>query len=143
MTLRISAVLPQDIPHIWSKVEPLLGRAVPFSKGRFKTEDFLKKLLTCEWQLWVMFDENGIFAAATTGVADYPRRRVLVCQMCGGDRMNEWLKPFHKILVSYATDCNCDGLELVGRKGWGRWLEEIGFTNDFVTFGFDIKRVLQ
>ena len=135
--------MPHDAPSMWPVVRPYLARAVPFSKGRFEPDDFLKKILTHEWQLWIIFDQNGIFAAATTSVQDYPRRRVLVCQMCGGERMGEWLSPFHKILQAFGRDCNCDGLELIGRKGWKRWLEPIGFEETFTIFTQDIKRSIQ
>ncbi len=83
--------------------------------------------------LWVVYPEDKrIRAAFATREAHYPRRSMLVVDVCGGSDMAEWAADATAVFRAYARDAGLDGVELYGRPGWARALKPYGWTDGIV-----------
>ena len=140
MTWRVSAVPQEHVDLSWSAVGPILGRATDESHGRHSVMSVHDDLVEGRKQLWIAFEDLDIKGIVVTRVVDYPHRRVLLIQFCAGDGLEEWRGPMLDLLEMYAMDVGCDGLELVGRKGWARMLAQHGWTQEFVVCGKMLSR---
>lgn len=135
--MKASLVLPEHIDTCWERVLPIIAPAVATSHGRYSPHDLYVELCNGQQQLWVCFDDDGIHGAATTRLVNYPQRRVLSGHFCGGTRMHEWKAPLLGLLERFARDHDCDGMEMLGRRGWERVLDSFGWKPSHVTFEKD------
>lgn len=63
--------------------------------------------------------ENSVIV---TEIVDYPKRAVCRIWLAGGE-MDELIKA-EKSIVEWARSHGCDGMEIIGRKGWERQLKD-------------------
>jgi len=140
----VSSMVPQQfVGPIWSQVEPLLGRLIAKSNERFKAIDILHDLLVNKQQLWIIWDEEQdykIIAMLTTEVFEYPRKRNLVAQNCAGSRLDEWFDDIYKSIENFAETIGCDGVEIIGRKGWVPSFKKKGWKEEFVILSKNLKK---
>ena len=75
-----------------------------------------------------------MMAAATTAFTDYPDRRLLTISFFGS-REDSSSRPIwfndRELIIStlsrWAKLNGCDGIEIIGRRGWVKALEPLGF----------------
>lgn len=112
---------------VWPAVERILGPHIDFiSSGRYALSDIREEVERCEQALWLVMVPE-IIAVATTRVIDYPRKRMLSCQFCAGEKVELWLKPLHEKLEAFRKDCGCVGQEMTGRHGWRPFLKKLNW----------------
>lgn len=140
----VSSMVPQQfVGPIWSQVEPLLDKLIAKSNERFKGIDILHDLLINKQQLWIVWDEEQdfkIIAMLTTEIFEYPRKRNLVAQNCAGSRLDEWFDDIYKSIESFAKTISCDGVEIIGRKGWVPSFKKKGWKEEFVILSKDFEK---
>lgn len=135
--MKISLVLPDDLKSFhdenWEEVSLHLQSPVEQSGGRYTLEDVFHCIYKGEYHLWIVFDSDklNIIAAAVTGFTDYPRKRMLTGHFLGGSRMDEWVEEMDTIFERWARDHGAKGIELTGRKGWGKALDKLGWKKSF------------
>lgn len=120
-----SAVLikPSEINEFWNDIEPHLARCTRYSEGELEPEDFKTYLLDEQMQLWIAIDDEKIIASMVTQIIIYPQKRVLRIIAIAGGEMERWIS-FLPGLEELAMDQGCSAMEVWGRKGWLKVLEE-------------------
>jgi hypothetical protein len=86
--------------------------------------------------LWVLHlrESEELLAAATTCFTNYPDRRLLTISFLGA-REDDSSRPIWyndrdmivSTLTRWAAGNGCDGIEIIGRRGWAKALEPLGF----------------
>lgn len=117
----------------WEEISIHLVSPIQQSGGRFTLEDVFHSIAIGDYHLWVAIDEEiaEVVAVCVTGFTLYPRQRMLTCHFLGGSRMDEWLEEMDTILEKWGRQHGAKGIELTGRKGWGRALEPLGWKTTF------------
>ena len=120
-----SAVLitPEEVEECWEEIEPHLARCTDYSEGELETEDFKTYLLDEQMQLWIAVDDKEILAAMVTQIIVYPQKRVLRIVAIGGGQMERWIS-FLPGLEDLAIEQGCSSMEVWGRKGWLKILDD-------------------
>ena len=134
--MTVSMVPPEHVHECWANVEEFLARAAEYTFGRYHAED-IYDLLTQrqDYHLWVAFDDSGKFyGAVVTNFVDYPGKRVLAMQFCGGDELHLWKEDMLALLKKWARDTQCDAIESTGRKGWAKIFADDGYKVQWVTY---------
>lgn len=122
------AICPKDeLGKFWPIAARLLSKAVDRCEGRQTVEDTFKLVASGDCHLWLMAIDGRIVAAGVTEARAYPSRRILNVLFVGGSRMELWLQIFIDHLKRFAAHNNCDGIEMIGRKGWLKTLDRFGF----------------
>jgi len=131
--VKISIVPPEMLEGRWKEISIHLVSPVQQSGGRFTLEDVFHSIAIGDYHLWVAIDEEiaEVVAVCVTGFTLYPRQRMLTCHFLGGSRMDEWLEEMDTILEKWGRQHGAKGIELTGRKGWGRALEPLGWKTTF------------
>lgn len=132
----VSMVPPDRVHECWHNVAGFMERAAEYTFGRFYADD-IYDLVTQrdDHHLWVAFDEAGHFyGAVVTNFVEYPNRRVLGMQFCGGDELHLWKEPMLELLKRWARDTQCDAIESTGRKGWAKIFANDGYKVQWVTY---------
>ena len=103
----------------WARSTPFIEKALAKSGNEYTVDDVLQEV---EHSHAIFFPvKNG---AAIFKVALYPQRRLLRIWLYGGKtetgRAN--LDAIMEAADHFAAEHECDGIELVGRKGWEKVL---------------------
>ena len=134
--LEMSMVPPNLLGHAWKKSEHLIGKLKRVSHGRFEGHDILHEMYSGKQQMWCIWEGDKedfpIIGVVITEVLQYPQKKLLCIQYCTGARLNEWKSDILDLLDRWAKECECDGLELTGRKGWVRELKPDGWNEEYV-----------
>lgn len=122
----ISYVPVEHLGGLWKKVEPHLIKPLEIDGNAYTTKDIFDSLLQTKMQLWISWNkkEKDVEAAIITEIIDYPQKRACRYFLAGGRNMKNWFKPIKKEIENWAKHNNCNRIELVGRKGWVRWLKD-------------------
>lgn len=137
--MNISLVPKDHVNDIWDSVKPFLTPAVKVTNGRYMLYDVYVAIQTGSMQLWIAFDEDKeILGCEVTSITDYPSRRVLTSLFTGGRSIRKWRDEMMDVLVRWAEDNECTGIEGYGKKGWIKMLEPYGVTSNLMMFEKDL-----
>jgi hypothetical protein len=116
------------VRQVWTRVKPLLKLAIRLSGGRWSPDFVLAGLVLGEQTLWVVTDEaQEIIGAMTTEIVAYPKKRMVAIHFLGGSDFDNWYGDLLEKVTAWTKDCECDGIECLGRSGFWRWFEADGF----------------
>ena len=110
----------QDVFLIWTKVAPLLQKALD---GTYDIIDVEQGLQDNRFQLFISWN-NGIESAVITEIAEYPKAKVLRYVLAGGTNLENWLEEIQEVIEKFAKKNHCTQLEVAGRKGWLKKLKD-------------------
>ena len=123
----ISLVPVEYVDQVWGTVEPFLKKALKYAVGKYEPEDVYALVVDYGYPLWIAFDDEGIKGAVITRFVQYPRKKYLFLEFCGGRNGFSWKAPMLDVLRSWAKDNGCDGIEGAGRAGWRKVFEKDGY----------------
>ena len=122
----ISLVPTDQVPLIWDKVEKLLKKSANRSNGRTNIETIYYELINNETNLWIVFDSGNleITGVQITLFNNYPTGKKMLClEHTAGRKMQEWAEKGIQLMINFAKESNCHGLEGVGRHGQWHWVK--------------------
>lgn len=112
------------LSQLWSSLWPLLEPAVRRSKDAL---DVLGELRAERAQLWAVFDGKQPVGAVVTRVQDVDGEKRVLFWLVGGTRAREWGADIVAIVERWARDLGCEALWGVGRRGWVKHMQALGF----------------
>jgi hypothetical protein len=137
--MNISFVPPNHINDVWEAVEGLIAPAVKVTNGRYMVEDIQIAAKRGDMQLWIAFTEDrDIIGCEVTAISEYPSRRLLTSLFTGGNDLRSWRDKMMQVLVRWAEDNQCSGIEGYGREGWIKMLEPYGIKRGLTMFEKDL-----
>jgi hypothetical protein len=121
LTTVVRGVQLQDVREVWSRVEPLVVRALQRANGDFGIDDVLASLQAGSRQLFVTWP--ALDAIAIT--QNEKRRSGLVLHVfaMAGRLPANW-RDILSNLEQWAADQGCIAVELRGRRGWARLMPD-------------------
>ena len=122
----ISLVPSERLSLIWSQVEKYLKKSASRSNGRARTEDIFHDLLNNKTNLWIIYDTGdlSISGVQITLFNKYPTGKKMLClEHTAGRNMQEWVEKGIEILVKFAKENQCVGIEGIGRHGQWHWIK--------------------
>ena len=123
----LTLIETDEVEEIWDGVCGLLKKAIDRSYGETSLAAEYDKLLRGLTQLWVVHVAGRIIAAATTHFHHYPRKKVLVVGLLGGERMDLW-EHFQPQVIEWARGRGAVALQAEVRPGLVRRLGGLGWT---------------
>lgn len=125
--IHVSLVPKEYVPDVWPVVVGYVRKALRFASGKYEPEDVLALIMEYNYPLWVAFEGNTIKGAVVTRFIEYPRKKYLFLEFCGGANGFSWKAPMLSMLRAWAKDNGCDGIEGAGRDGWQRVFRKDGY----------------
>lgn len=133
--MNFSIVPIEHINDVWDSVKDYLLPAVKVTNGRYMLYDVYIAVQRGKMQLWIAFtDDKEILGCEVTEITDYPSRRILTSMFTGGVKIRQWRDEMMEVLVRWAEDNQCTGIEGYGRKGWIKMLEPYGVKENLILF---------
>ena len=114
-------------------VERHLAKSLEMTQGREDITSVWQRVISGEYHLWMFFDENNAAEGALiTRFEIYPLKRILNLMFIGGENIEAWHEELLETLERFAKENGCDGLEIVGRYGWKKFLKKFGWEASFI-----------
>lgn len=136
--IEVSLVPAQYVDTCWDKIEGFIAKAAKYTYGRYTVSNIYDIVKEGEYQLWVAFDKETFKGAVVTNIMNYPQKKVLCMQFCGGEELKLWKQPMLDLLKRFARDLGCEGIESTGRPGWAKIFENDGYKATWVTYELPI-----
>lgn len=135
ITHTVALIPPNHVPTMWGEVAEHLVPAVERSRGRWDMESLYLSMCKMEQNLWVTFNDNKVVeGVGVTEFIFYPKKKMLSVQFLGGNNFNAWVWEMLERFNSWASDNECDGVEMIARHGFWKWLEQDGFVRSYTTY---------
>lgn len=115
----------------WTRCRPWLEATLATGLGFETIEDVERLIRDCVYQFW-----PGKRAAAITQIVPFPRTKVLIVRMAGGD-LDELIE-MEKEFCKFARANGCSKIMGEGRKGWGRVCERMGYRFGYLMMAKDL-----
>ena len=119
----LTGVLWSDTPALWAHVKPLIDSAAIRSGGRFMADDYFDAIFSQKQQLWLAWGGDEIVAVCITEIINYPKKRVLNIPVLAGHQIERWVG-FLRHIEAWAKSEGCRKIEMSGRKGWRKILDD-------------------
>ena len=133
----IEGIKGESVEVWWPLVEEYLITALEYSLGEYSIDDIKNSCISKDMQLWVKLGKQTK-GAFVTKIARYPQKNLLVVILLGGDEFEEWRDEADALLNAFGKQHNCEYVELFGRKGWGKVLEDINYKEQTRLFAKEI-----
>lgn len=137
----VGYIRPDLVWRLWRKVEPLISSALHYSNGEIDTPYVRDALLAGKMQLFLVArsSDKKIFAAATTEIGIYPKKRVLRITTLGGKDFHSWGAQFVEAMEKFAAEWELDYIEGAMRPGWEKWLPALGWKKSYILMTKEVK----
>jgi len=126
LQVNIMLVKRQDIIEILPFVEHYIKDAMQYNNDWTYT-DLVTSLLTEHCKLWVVSHDNKLLAAVVTQVYLYPLKKEVRIHLLAGEETEKWAKEWSHTIETYAISEGAKSIDLMGRKGWERYLRPYGY----------------
>tara|TARA_R110000751_G_scaffold27264_1_gene72063 strand:- start:640 stop:1041 length:402 start_codon:yes stop_codon:yes gene_type:complete len=118
----------------WDRSKPFLANALEASGGGYTVDDVLSEVE----------QDHAIFYPTKLGaivfrIVRYPRKRMLRIWLAGGD-MESSIDLMLEAAEFHAAQHECDGIEVVGRRGWEKVLKPYGFEHKRVVLIKELRK---
>jgi hypothetical protein len=133
--------IPEMIGLVREKIEPAIER----SGGRMDWNEVLAELGVGRTTLWGVAPDGAegpedIEGFAVIRVVKYPQKTVLCVELLGGvGFVDGWGEEFTEVVNNWAKEFGCSHIEAIGRKGWRKVLDRLGFSEIAVTYEREVK----
>ena len=132
---KISVLTPEQAVGVWDQVEPYIEQVVDITYGRATSAETLNRVLQEQANLWVVYDPTDlkIVGIILTKVNQYAATKLLTVEMLAGDVFDQWIDQANDSLIIFAKHFDCNGLELIGRRGWVKKLKRLHWEEKYTT----------
>jgi hypothetical protein len=122
-----------EINAEWERCRHYIEAALGNSPGFESIEDVERLLEDGTYMLW-----TGADSAVVARIVIYPNRKVFEIMHGGGDKA-ELIHRLGPLMESFALRQGCDAMAVMGRKGWIREGEKIGWHLGYVCMMKSLK----
>ena len=93
------------------------------SGGRYTADDYFDAIFAKKQQLWIAWEDKHIVAVCITEIINYPQSKVLNVPILAGHQIERWIG-FLAHIEAWAKSEGCTKIEMAGRKGWSKFLND-------------------
>lgn len=105
------------IDEHWRRCRPYIEDALEYASGSHTIDDVAVAIAENKAQFFPLSR-----SAIVTEIVDYPKKTMCRIWLAGGDL--EELTQAEVALSAWAKTQGCDGIEIIGRRGWSRTLKD-------------------
>lgn len=138
--IEVSLVPTEYTDTCWEKIEKFIDKAAKYTYGRYTTSNIYDLVKEADYQLWVAYDGGVFKGVVVTNIINYPQRKLLGMQFCGGEELDTWKPQMLDLLKRFARDSGCEAIESTGRPGWAKVFQNDGYKATWVTYELPIEQ---
>ena len=136
--IEIKQVDIECVDVFWDKVKNWVYKVVVQSNGRHTLDSTYKLLKQGTMTMFLITDKKKLCAVYVVQKVYYPAKIVLGILFCGGSKVIKEVKKIEKFFLNYAKEQKCDGLEIIGRKGWDKVIKKNNLEFKITGFFYEV-----
>jgi len=143
--LTLRRIEQQHVIETLSFIAAYIERALEHDHGEMDVDTVIERLVTGEFDLWIAFDPDtkSVAGAVTTSFIKYPLKWSLELITMSVDAPREDWQPLIEELETWAAIHGCCDIEFLGRMGWAKTGNQIGFRPTHVKMTREVGSVFQ
>jgi hypothetical protein len=116
----------EEILTYWPNISPHIDAALEHSAGEITTFQTFQQAMIGQIHVWAYVDQDKITSAFATRFLIFDNTKSLQIMACGG-AVADWelTQPVHSAFEQFAKDNECQNIQIWGRKGWVKRLENV------------------
>jgi|8_EtaG_2_1085327.scaffolds.fasta_scaffold39913_2 hypothetical protein len=122
--LQIKRVDVECVDVFWDKVKNWIEAASIQSNGRHTLESTYKLLKEGQMTMFLILKNKAMCAVYVVQKVFYPAKQVICILFCGGSKVIDNINKIEKFFINYAKEQKCNGIEIIGRKGWDKVIDK-------------------
>ena len=115
-------------PQLQAMVAAHIDSVVMRSRGRYSRKGVVERLLSGDWQLWLVWDGSVKGTLATELYFDVSGDKACTIRFCTGADAKDWVRLIDHI-ESWARAEGCKRMAMQARKGWAKHLTDYKLTH--------------
>ena len=122
---------------------PFIAPAIEQSFGEMEISDVFESILHETEKVWLVCerDSGKLVGVAVTEVTKYPACQRLRVVFLGGSDMDGWRDQLDESFCAFCEEHKLSDIEVVGRKGFTRSLEKLGYCPTYTVLLKSMKEV--
>ena len=115
---------PDEVPHVWDKVKPIIDKALKNTVGEQTSHDILVKLVKQQNILFIGVEADEIMSALVGEIMIYPQKRVFHITIWAnktGHDYEQWIQLWD-VIEDFARLQDCTLISAWTRKGLAKKL---------------------
>lgn len=121
--------LSSDAMKVWPDVSGWLEAALEKTNSLLNSEDLRRAVRSGTMRLWLVQEKAVLLAAFVTEIVRGGRGGAVAIMALGGENMTRWIESFSRAMEDYAKANECRMVIEMGRAGWQRVLERLGWSD--------------
>ena len=134
MTVSVRYIPTEACPHWWPALGGFVNKAARRYDADYDLDDMREAIFDGDAALFGVFVDMVPVAAIVTSEIIYPKRRIMLIELVGGNNMRLWFDEAVNNLTEYALSAGYQAIQSNGRKGWHKWAKSVMFEPVSVTF---------
>ena len=131
--------VPADkLDQYWPTFGPMIELAQKRLADQCGMDDVEEWLRTGRSLLWGIYVDGKPMAAMMTAENKYPRKRVMVIEMIGGERADLWSEAALNELARVSKAAGFDAIETHARAGWSKMAKQYMFNLKPVAYELEL-----
>lgn len=143
MTVSVQYIPTNEAPHWWPSLGGFVNKAARRYKADYSLDDMRRAIGNGDAALFGVFHNLQPVAAIVTSEVVYPKRKIMLIELVGGDDMRVWFDDAVNKLTEYAVAAGYSAIQSTGRNGWSKWAKRVNFRQTSVTFEKDLTEGTQ
>lgn len=122
--IRLTPLTVDQAEAYWPHILPHLMPVFEYSCGRVDADATYDAVMEGMAELLLVWNPDTalIFAVIVGEGRNYPGRKVYSVGLCAGHHLDIWAERVWKGLKKHAVDSGFNQIEVVGRRGWKRFI---------------------
>lgn len=122
--LTLSILNPNDLPGMWSDLEPLLIEACEHSNGESNVKSVVDGVFNGAYQMLVFMRGHVPESVLLLTISEFTTgKRILEIVLASGKGLKSWIH-FEPQLLAIAKQYGCTSVRMIGREGIQRMLTD-------------------
>ena len=117
-----------DATHLWPQVCGWLEKALNKTGSILDANDLLRGVRSGGARLWSIHRDDRLVGVFVTEIARGGNGRAVNVRALGGVEMPEWSEDCDAAVQAYAEQNGCVMIVEMGRRGWTRVLDRLGWS---------------
>ena len=135
----VSRIPAPYLAQAWPVAAKLMESAIEYTEGDSLMSDYLDAIIKDTMQLWGIWLDDRMVAAAVTQICHYPQCKALHGLLIGGGEMDKWMRDLDAALMAFARDAGCKKFFVFGRRGWEPKLKTLGYKQSYVALSKEVN----
>lgn len=138
MNIQVQYIPTDEARDWWPTLGGYVNKAAVLCRKDYDLDHMRDAIFEGKAALFGVFEGLKPIAAIVVTEVCYPKRKVLLIELVGGDNMADWFDEAILLLTEYAKRASYGAITAQGRMGWRDWAKRANFKQVFVGYELEI-----